>query len=133
MLTVDYRRLGLRQGELVLDLGSGPGRHAFETMRRGARVVLCDYDTGELAQARRLAAAVGDAQRAALAREVPRAGHAGAAEAEHQHVSGGKFGRWRGRRHRQRSFSVDRPTSTSTTVMIQKRTITLGSAQPLSS
>jgi len=61
MLTVDYRRLGLRRGELVLDLGSGPGRHAFETMRRGARVVLCDYDTGELAQARTLAAAMADA------------------------------------------------------------------------
>jgi len=61
MLTVDYRRLGLQPGELVLDLGSGPGRHAFETMRRGARVVLCDYDTGELAQARTLAAAMADA------------------------------------------------------------------------
>jgi len=61
MLTVDYRRLGLRPGELVLDLGSGPGRHAFETMRRGARVVLCDYDTGELAQARTLAGAMADA------------------------------------------------------------------------
>jgi SAM-dependent methyltransferase len=60
MLTVDYRRLGLREGELVLDLGSGPGRHAFETMRRGARVVLCDYDTGELGRARTLAAAMAD-------------------------------------------------------------------------
>jgi len=61
VLTVDYRRLGLQPGELVLDLGSGPGRHAFETMRRGARVVLCDYDTGELGQARTLAAAMADA------------------------------------------------------------------------
>ncbi len=61
MLTVDYRRLGLQPGELVLDLGSGPGRHAFETLRRGARVVLCDYDTGELAQARTLSAAMADA------------------------------------------------------------------------
>ncbi len=61
MLTVDYRRLGLRPGELVLDLGSGPGRHAFETLRRGARVVLCDYDTGELAQARTLTAAMQEA------------------------------------------------------------------------
>jgi SAM-dependent methyltransferase len=58
MLTVDYRRLGLQPGELVLDLGSGPGRHAFETLRRGARVVLCDYDTGELAQARTLSSAM---------------------------------------------------------------------------
>lgn len=58
MLTVDYRRLGLQPGELVLDLGSGPGRHAFETLRRGARVVLCDYDTDELAKARTLSAAM---------------------------------------------------------------------------
>ncbi|MFP5579207.1 MAG: class I SAM-dependent methyltransferase, partial [Acidimicrobiia bacterium] len=61
MLTVDYQRLGLQPGELVLDLGSGPGRHAFETLRRGARVVLCDYDTGELAQARTLASAMVEA------------------------------------------------------------------------
>lgn len=61
MLTVDYQRLGLEPGELVLDLGSGPGRHAFETLRRGARVVLCDYDTGELAQARTLSSAMVDA------------------------------------------------------------------------
>lgn len=58
MLTVDYQRLGLQRGELVLDLGSGPGRHAFETLRRGARVVLCDYDTGELTQARTLSSAM---------------------------------------------------------------------------
>jgi len=61
MLTVDYQRLGLQAGELVLDLGSGPGRHAFETLRRGARVVLCDYDTGELAQARTLSSAMVEA------------------------------------------------------------------------
>ena len=61
MLTVDYDRLGLRAGELVLDLGSGPGRHAFETIRRSARVVLCDYDTGELAQARTMVGAMGEA------------------------------------------------------------------------
>ena len=61
MLTVDYQRLGLQPGELVLDLGSGPGRHAFETLRRGARVVLCDYDTGELAQARILSSAMVEA------------------------------------------------------------------------
>lgn len=61
MLTVDYQRLGLQPGELVLDLGSGPGRHAFETLRRGARVVLCDYDTGELAQARTLSSAMVEA------------------------------------------------------------------------
>jgi SAM-dependent methyltransferase len=61
VLTVDYQRLGLQPGELVLDLGSGPGRHAFETLRRGARVVLCDYDTGELAQARTFSSAMVEA------------------------------------------------------------------------
>ena len=42
MLTVDYDRLGLRAGDLLLDLGCGFGRHAFEGFRRGARVVACD-------------------------------------------------------------------------------------------
>ena len=39
MLTVDFDRLGLQRGERLLDLGCGGGRHAFEAMRRGARVV----------------------------------------------------------------------------------------------
>ena len=49
MLTVDYDRLGLRAGELLLDLGCGFGRHAFEAFRRGARVVACDMAIPELA------------------------------------------------------------------------------------
>lgn len=48
MLTVDYDRLGLRPGDLVLDMGCGAGRHAYETLRRGARVVALDYDLDEL-------------------------------------------------------------------------------------
>ena len=43
MLTVDFDRLGLVRGERLLDLGSGGGRHAFEAMRRGARVTALDY------------------------------------------------------------------------------------------
>jgi SAM-dependent methyltransferase len=39
MLTVDYDRLGLAPGDRLLDLGCGAGRHAFEALRRGARVV----------------------------------------------------------------------------------------------
>lgn len=48
MLTVDYRRLGLQPGERVLDLGCGAGRHAFESLRRGGRVVAADTDAGAL-------------------------------------------------------------------------------------
>ena len=48
MLTVDFDRLGLVRGERVLDLGSGGGRHAFEAMRRGARVTALDYSAPDL-------------------------------------------------------------------------------------
>ena len=42
MLTVDYDRLGLRPGELLLDLGAGGGRHAYGAFARAARVVALD-------------------------------------------------------------------------------------------
>jgi len=42
VLTVDYARLGLREGELLLDLGAGAGRHAYGGFERGARVVALD-------------------------------------------------------------------------------------------
>jgi SAM-dependent methyltransferase len=48
MLTVDYDRLGTKPGELVLDMGCGAGRHAFETVRRGCRIVALDQDLQEL-------------------------------------------------------------------------------------
>jgi SAM-dependent methyltransferase len=48
MLTVDYGILGLRAGDRLLDLGCGAGRHAFEALRRGARVTAFDYDEAEL-------------------------------------------------------------------------------------
>jgi len=48
VLTVDFDRLGLARGERLLDLGCGGGRHAFEAMRRGARVVALDYSAAEL-------------------------------------------------------------------------------------
>jgi SAM-dependent methyltransferase len=50
VLTADYDRLGLRAGDRLLDLGCGFGRHAFEALRRGARVVACDMALPELQQ-----------------------------------------------------------------------------------
>lgn len=70
MLTVDYDRLALRPGDLLLDLGCGFGRHAYEGLRRGARVVACDMATGELREVRALFEAM------ALAGEAPPGGMA---------------------------------------------------------
>jgi SAM-dependent methyltransferase len=61
VLTVDYDRLGLRPGDLLLDLGCGFGRHAYEAFRRGARVVACDMATDELTEVRKLFTAMVDA------------------------------------------------------------------------
>ena len=52
MLTVDYDRLGVGPGDLLLDLGCGFGRHAFEAARRGASVVALDAGPEEVAQVR---------------------------------------------------------------------------------
>jgi ubiquinone/menaquinone biosynthesis C-methylase UbiE len=48
MLTANYDQLGLREGDTVLDLGCGFGRHAFEAARRGAQVVALDAGRGEV-------------------------------------------------------------------------------------
>jgi SAM-dependent methyltransferase len=48
VLTVRYELLGLQPGELVLDAGAGFGRHAFESARRGGRVVALDYAADEV-------------------------------------------------------------------------------------
>jgi SAM-dependent methyltransferase len=47
MLTCSYDRLGLHAGDLVLDLGCGFGRHAYEAARRGADVVALDAGLSE--------------------------------------------------------------------------------------
>ena len=61
MLTVRYGWLGLRAGDVVLDLGCGAGRHAFESARRGANVVAFDLDRAELKDVAALFAAMDDA------------------------------------------------------------------------
>ncbi len=61
MLTADYDRLGLRAGDRLLDLGCGFGRHAFEALRRGARVVACDMALPELRQVLETVSAMRDA------------------------------------------------------------------------
>lgn len=76
MLTVDYRKLGLRPGDTLLDLGCGFGRHAFEAFRMGARVVACDMALPELQQVRALFEAMVEAG------EAPPVGLASAVEGD---------------------------------------------------
>ncbi len=61
MLTVDYEKLQLQAGEIVLDLGAGFGRHAFESLRRGATVVACDLAWDELISVGNTAIAMAEA------------------------------------------------------------------------
>ncbi len=58
MLTVDFERLALIPGMTVLDAGCGEGRHAFEALRRGARIVAMDVQRRDLARTRFLLASV---------------------------------------------------------------------------
>jgi SAM-dependent methyltransferase len=48
VLTVDFERLGVRDGVRLLDMGCGGCRHAYEAWRRGATVVALDLDEQEL-------------------------------------------------------------------------------------
>ena len=61
MLTVDFDRLGLKAGDLILDMGAGAGRHAFEVYRRGAHIVALDYSLADLKDVSGLFAAMTEA------------------------------------------------------------------------
>lgn len=67
MLTVRFDRLGVQPGDLLLDMGCGAGRHAFESFRRGARVVAFDYSAAELKDVGGLFAAMRDSGEAGTA------------------------------------------------------------------
>ena len=82
---------------------------------------------------RRVLARVRDAHLEALAVQVACSRKPGATKPQHQGAgAGGKRSQWL-ERLGHRSFNVARPSSTRITVMIQKRTMTFGSAQPVSS
>jgi len=61
VLTVRFDELGVQKGDLLLDMGCGAGRHAFESFRKGARVVAFDYSATELKDVAGLFAAMRDA------------------------------------------------------------------------
>ena len=53
IVSIDYRRhLRLEPGDVMLDLGSGNGRHTIEACRWPCRVVSVDVDAEELRKAR---------------------------------------------------------------------------------
>ncbi len=53
IVSIDYRRhLKLEPGDLMLDLGSGNGRHTIEACRWPCRVVSVDLDVEELLKTR---------------------------------------------------------------------------------
>jgi len=67
VLTVRFDELGVQPGDLLLDMGCGAGRHAFEAFRLGARVVAFDYSAAELKDVGGLFAAMRDAGEAGTA------------------------------------------------------------------
>jgi len=61
VLTVRFDTLDVQPGDLVLDMGCGAGRHAFEAYRLGARMVAFDYSAAELKDVSGLFAAMKEA------------------------------------------------------------------------
>ena len=52
MLTVDFDRINVQFGDVILDAGCGAGRHSFECIARGANVFSMDLDLESLRKAR---------------------------------------------------------------------------------
>ncbi|MET0235899.1 MAG: class I SAM-dependent methyltransferase [Kibdelosporangium sp.] len=61
MLTVHFGHFRIGNGDRVLDLGCGGGRHAFEACKRGADVVALDVDSADLKDVRDMFRALADA------------------------------------------------------------------------
>jgi SAM-dependent methyltransferase len=61
VLTVNFDTLGASAGDLVLDLGCGFGRHAYEFARRGASIIAVDAGRDEVTQVRATFGAMSEA------------------------------------------------------------------------
>jgi SAM-dependent methyltransferase len=61
VLTIDFDRLSVLPGQVLLDLGCGTGRHTFEALRRGADVVALDQNGEDLSRVELMIAAMVDA------------------------------------------------------------------------
>ena len=73
MLTVDFAQFPVGQGERVLDMGCGGGRHAFSLYKRGADVVAFDMSYDDLVEVKNMFAAIhlaGEAPKKATATTV---------------------------------------------------------------
>ena len=61
MLTIDFDRLELAEGQRLLDLGCGQGRHTFEALRRGADALAVDLNEADLADVQTMVDALAEA------------------------------------------------------------------------
>jgi len=61
VLTIDFDRLQVDEGDRLLDLGCGAGRHTFEALRRGAIATAVDQNTSDLADIEVMVAAMAEA------------------------------------------------------------------------
>ncbi|MGN6605377.1 MAG: class I SAM-dependent methyltransferase, partial [Jatrophihabitans sp.] len=61
MLTIDFDRLGGAEGDRLLDLGCGAGRHTYAALRLGADVVALDQNADDLHGIEEMVAAMAEA------------------------------------------------------------------------